>query len=171
MFKFIFFSFHFFFSLGFHPAVASSVRLPSRSPAWGSGGALFVLGGLAPEWGPGAPWPRFLRLGFVSLGDPTSWCEANSCQSSGSRQASCAPCLPPPGRFGGLFLYFFRRQEEAMERRPSSNTILRSSHTLGIRGRQVHSLQVPQFHVPSQETTTEFAPSWLVCGLLCFYFV
>lgn len=58
-----------------------------------------------------------------------------------------------------------------MERRPGSNTILRSARTLGIRDRKVHSLQVPQLHVPSQETTTEFVPSWLVCGLFCFYFV
>lgn len=93
-------------------------------------------------------------------------------------QASFRRPLPPTprsfgcGRFGGLFSFFFRRREHAVDGGPGCNSILRSSHTtLGIRSRKVHSLQVALFHVPSQETTTECAPSWLVCGLLCFYFV
>lgn len=100
LFKFIFISFQIFFflSLGFHPAGASSVRLPPSSPAWGPG-AFFVLGGLAPEWGPGAPRPRS-RLS----GRPCVWVWGEVVPSSGSRLATCARSPPraPSRGCGGL---------------------------------------------------------------------
>ena len=49
--------------------------------------------------GPGAPRPRFLQLGFVSLGDPPSWRGANSWRSSASRQASWASTPPHPAPY------------------------------------------------------------------------
>lgn len=124
-----FLAFRFLFSLRFHPARASRVRLPPSYAGWvGARHAAHPSAG--PSRGPGLPGGAFSS--WVSSPRETP---RPGARSSGSRQASWPADPEPPARpVGGLFSTCFgdRRRQERGERVPRASR--GSSHARGIRG-------------------------------------